>query len=200
MAPRMSMEYVPLFMDHSNLIHGPRTAVLASWRLSNHNTLCCAPSHMLHKTHPPSQVLQDPSQQRLACVSVSPSGRYIALGGEDETLKVTKSVKRKQHGLYMTQQVVRCCVSNSVPTIVEARAILDDQETSYCTAFPSAHEYLIRDRKSDTIKVSASPAPGTGEPRFLVRHLPVHQAHDRFTNKSSPQRLMRPDPQRILFQ
>ncbi|CAM9946916.1 unnamed protein product, partial [Sphacelaria rigidula] len=34
------------------------------------------------------QVLQDPSQQRLSCVSVSPSGRYLALAGDDETLKV----------------------------------------------------------------------------------------------------------------
>lgn len=32
--------------------------------------------------------MQDSSKQRLSCVSVSPSGRYMALGGDDETVKV----------------------------------------------------------------------------------------------------------------
>ncbi|CAM9464894.1 unnamed protein product [Scytosiphon promiscuus] len=36
----------------------------------------------------PVQVMQDPSKQRLSCVNVSPSGRYMALGGDDETIKV----------------------------------------------------------------------------------------------------------------
>ncbi|CAM9617784.1 unnamed protein product, partial [Discosporangium mesarthrocarpum] len=36
----------------------------------------------------PVQVLQDPSQQRLSCVSVSPSGRYMAVGGNDQMVKV----------------------------------------------------------------------------------------------------------------
>eukprot|EP00904_Undaria_pinnatifida_P004386 jgi/Undpi1/13949/HiC_scaffold_9.g03600.m1 len=36
----------------------------------------------------PVQAVQDPSQQRLSCVSVSPSGRYIVLGGEEETVKI----------------------------------------------------------------------------------------------------------------
>ncbi|CAM9173677.1 unnamed protein product [Ectocarpus sp. 12 AP-2014] len=36
----------------------------------------------------PVQAMQDPSKQRLSCVSVSPSGRYMALGGDDELIKV----------------------------------------------------------------------------------------------------------------
>ncbi|CAN0540669.1 unnamed protein product, partial [Ectocarpus sp. 12 AP-2014] len=30
-----------------------------------------------------SSAMQDPSKQRLSCASVSPSGRYMALGGDD---------------------------------------------------------------------------------------------------------------------
>lgn len=36
----------------------------------------------------PKQAMQDPSKQRLSCVCVSPSGRYMAIGGDDEILKV----------------------------------------------------------------------------------------------------------------
>lgn len=34
------------------------------------------------------QVLQDPSHRRLTSIAVSPTGRYMALGGDDETIKV----------------------------------------------------------------------------------------------------------------
>lgn len=34
------------------------------------------------------QAMQDPSKQRLSCVTVSPSGRYMAIGGDDEIVKV----------------------------------------------------------------------------------------------------------------
>ncbi|CAM9091506.1 unnamed protein product [Hapterophycus canaliculatus] len=37
---------------------------------------------------PVQQAMQDPSKQCLSCVNVSPSGRYMALGGDDETVKV----------------------------------------------------------------------------------------------------------------
>lgn len=35
------------------------------------------------------QVIQDPSQQRLRCVSVSISGRYLVIAGDGEVLKVS---------------------------------------------------------------------------------------------------------------
>lgn len=43
---------------------------------------------LLRAICPSKQAMQDPSKQRLCCVNVSPSGRYMAIGGDDETIKV----------------------------------------------------------------------------------------------------------------
>lgn len=42
------------------------------------------------------QALQDPSHQRLTCVKVSPSGRYMVLGGDEQTIKVMACFPKQQ--------------------------------------------------------------------------------------------------------
>lgn len=56
-----------------------------------------------------AQALQDPSQQRLTCVRVSPSGRYMAIGGDDEFVKVRVDLNDIDEGIGSSSTAVRCC-------------------------------------------------------------------------------------------